>query len=846
MDGKLATCVLLGMYLGACGDTASRVDPAEGVTDAEVEVDASVRADAADAAGPSSDAAERLDAMTPPDATLLPDTTTLLDAASPPDAAVPPGAAVPPDAASPQGAAVPQDAAIPPDAAVNAAGLCTLLRTPLWLPLERLGAGGRLVINDTEITGDLRGRDAHLRAINAFAEVTGVIAAPQDELDLGFSIRLLARDQRTVRVTVDGAVTFGFEPEPDPLEGTCDPATGVDCGPCTCQPPDCAVENAGTRWIADAPLLGTDAYDPWDEIVVQAGDASGAFRTAVAHAWVRTGYVATVEDGRLVLYGPPGRPLRFEADPVWGAALGLPARLDVACMPDGTGCSPVADVCGNGVCGRGEDPYNCLSDCRALELCPFVEGVAPIAGGRIGADDGQEVSINGWPIPDTEYLAGDADGALVRALTSDPLLWVANASLTEDGRLRLVGRTGTNHLEVYGQAAFRGLGLGRGPGEANYGLTPCSACGDRRCDPNIGEDALRCPADCLMYDAPLCAHIEGETPVMEGELRPEDSLRPMANEWNPADAEHTHPVPESIPVRAGDRDGALRSALGIAWTVAQVDPDGRLSATTTFNPLPLGATGPNASAVSGWPEGNVTCPGDCAVCPATYVDGFHNSAELCAWRPRGLAPAGGRLSNVDSLIINGVEFDALEVEPEDADGALFDALQRAAEAGQFTVIRGDDGAHRLLGWPGQGLTVEARGDAAAISGLQTGSAACPGPECGQCLTGPSAERACVDFAPVLVPSIRLNVYDNVVINGRTLAGLDLAAGDATGAFSWAIRALDLGLRDQALPFERLHLWGRPGRIVEVSTSGNGASLGLGHSGIWACTSAPGSCGLCRD
>jgi hypothetical protein len=772
------------------------------------------------------------------------------------------------------------------------------VRFALSVPLERLGEGGRLVINDTEIAGDLRGRDAHLRAINAFAEVTGVIAAPEDELDLWSAIRLLARDQRTVRVAVDGAVTFGFDPEPDPLEGTCDPATGVDCGPCTCQPPDCAVENAGTRWIADAPLLGTDAFDPWDEMVVQAGDASGAFRTRVARDWVRTGNVATVEDGRLVLYGPPGRALRFEADPVWGAALGLPARLDVACLPDGSGCSPVADVCGNGVCGRGEDPYNCLSDCRALDHCPFVEGVAPIAGGRIGADDGQEVSINGWPIPDTEYLAGDADGALVRALTSHPLLWVANASLTEDGRLRLVGRTGTNHLEVYGQAAFRGLGLGRGPGEANYGLTPCSACGDRRCDPNLGEDALRCPADCLMYDAPLCAHIEGETPVMEGELRPEDSLRPMANEWNPADAEHTHPVPESIPVRAGDRDGALRSALGIAWTVAQVDPDGRLSATTTFNPLPLGATGPNASAVSGWPEGNVTCPGDCAVCPATYqdaekvrpwtfsaplrrsefgsapgiirlfqslgdsagpswpgqaafsaacyVDGFHNSAELCAWRPRGLAPAGGRLSNVDSLIINGVEFDALEVEPGDADGALFDALQRAAEAGQFTVIRGHDGAHRLLGWPGQGLTVEARGDAAAISGLQTGSAACPGPECGQCLTGPNAERACVDFAPVLVPSIRLNVYDNVVINGRTLAGLDLAAGDATGAFSWAIRALDLGLRDQALPFERLHLWGRPGRIVEVSTSGNGASLGLGHSGIWACTSAPGTCGLCRD
>lgn len=748
MDGKLATWVLLGIWVGACGETASRVDPAEGVPDAEVEVDASVRVDAADAAGPSSDAAERLDAMTPPDATLLPDTTTLLDAASPPDAAVPP------DAAIPQGAA----------------GLCTLVRFALSVPLERLGEGGRLVINDTEIAGDLRGRDAHLRAINAFAEVTGVIAAPEDELDLWSAIRLLARDQRTVRVAVDGAVTFGFDPEPDTLEGTCDPATGVDCGPCTCQPPDCAVENAGTRWIADAPLLGTDAFDPWDEMVVQAGDASGAFRTRVARDWVRTGNVATVEDGRLVLYGPPGRALRFEADPVWGAALGLPARLDVACLPDGSGCSPVADVCGNGVCGRGEDPYNCLSDCRALDHCPFVEGVAPIAGGRIGADDGQEVSINGWPIPDTEYLAGDADGALVRALTSDPLLWVANASLTEDGRLRLVGRTGTNHLEVYGQAAFRGLGLGRGPGEANYGLTPCSACGDRRCDPNLGEDALRCPADCLMYDAPLCAHI----------------------------------------------------------------------------PLPLGATGPNASAVSGWPEGNVTCPGDCAVCPATYVDGFHNSAELCAWRPRGLAPAGGRLSNVDSLIINGVEFDALEVEPGDADGALFDALQRAAEAGQFTVIRGDDGAHRLLGWTGQGLTVEARGDAAAISGLQTGSAACPGPECGQCLTGPNAERACVDFAPVLVPSIRLNVYDNVVINGRTLAGLDLAAGDATGAFSWAIRALDLGLRDQALPFERLLLWGRPGRIVEVSTSGNGASLGLGHSGIWACTSAPGTCGLCRD
>lgn len=880
--GFLRRAVACALVLMGCGDigTSGEVDAAsprpgtgapadaEGQAKADMSpardawsdqrVDArSVRtADAASDAAPRPDGAEvhrsdsGLDAVPSPTPDAIVDATlaTGVDAASPePDISRPlPDAAADAETPTPDAPLPPvPDAAPPaPDALVVPAEGCAFVDLPL--PTCTVPTGPVTYrVNAIEVvaTSDDTAPEGLVRAINAVAEQTGVMAALIAFDPVGAmppSVRLTAAPGGEVHVR------WGDEPDAA-LDATCP----GQCDVCTCASAACRRAETCVQIVGDVPV---DALDPsMEPFEISAnGWSNQPFRAAIArHRGLADDFpllggedrirVDTTDDGRLRVTAPPGAALSLSGDPGTLATLGLGAPRVATCPGD---CGPCGEVCGDGVCAQAEDADVCPADCRPDPfdaLCVAAVGTMPVPGGALNLDapwapGADYLMVDGlWVTGALIVQPGDADGALRSRGGAAATNVVFEVS--PGGVLALRGRAGQlpavamspNTAAVLGFPALGGALAPTSP-------AVCGPCGDYVC--GTEETPETCPADCRGPSPDRrCGVQRGDVTVGEGVLTLGADFGLQGDWFGP-----TPPVE----VAPGDATGDLRTAIITLGTGiwARLDQLGRLEVITEqWNPdftLPFEARTPEAQAILGFGEASpAVTPVECPV---------QTPQHQCARILGSPDVRGGALDAENRLTINGVEVGPLAVLPGDSDGALLAALRAVRPQTGVDVEALTDGRRLLIARAADRIDVTTAGQGAAVTGFAE-VVATSDERAGLCGTSPFPDPgdACsATCAGAPIAGGRLDGTNYLTLNGEALIGLDVQPCDHDYALRDAIERLApaTGVHAHREFGCNLALSAEPGVGIDVVTSTALAELVTGLYNVRAYCPVLGSCGAC--
>jgi hypothetical protein len=868
---RAVACALTVMGCGEIG-TSAMADAAPGRPPSDAAVDAArppvtdmspvrdARSDVMHDAGAERTPDALPDAAPGPDLPelRLPDALSDATSGAPPDvsadaARVAPDAVVPlPDAAgdaSPPapdalGPPVPDAAPPAPDALLLPAQGCAFVDLPL--PACSVPTGPVTYrINATEVVGtsDDTAPEGLVRAINAVAEQTGVMAALIAFDPVGAmppSVRLTAAPGGEVHVT-----------RSDDPNNTLDATCPGQCDVCTCATAACRRAESCVQIVGD---VAVDDVDPSAEPfnVSANGWSNQPFRAAIARRRGLPGdfpllggeervRVDTTDDGRLRVTAPPGATLSLSGDPATLAALGLGEPRVAVCPGD---CGPCGDICGDGVCTPTEDVADCPADCRPDPFdapCVAAIGALPVAGGALNLDapwvpGADFLMVDGlWVTGAVLVQPGDADGAFRRHAGRGATNVVFERSPA--GVLALRGRAGLvpavamspNVAAVLGFPALENALAPTSPAD-------CAPCGDYVCD--AGETAENCPADCRgPTTGRRCVVQRGALPVSAGVAMLGADFG-LQGDW-------FGPTPPVV-VAAGDATGDLRTAIislgtGI-W--ARLDPLGHLEVITEqWEPdltVPFEARTPEARAILGFGEASPpVAPIECPV---------QTPQHQC---PRVLASAdirGGALDAVNRLSVNGVEVGPLAVLPGDTDGALVAALRALRPRTGVDVEPLPDGRRLLIARGADRIDVATAGLGGAVSGFAE-VVATSDERAGLCGSSPLPEpgNGCSGTcAGAPIAGGRLDGTNYIMVNGEALVGLDVQPCDHDYALRDALERLApaTGVHARREFGCHLALYAEPGVGIDVFTSTALAQIVSGLYDVRAYCPVLGSCGVC--